>query len=143
MPGDDQYDQDGPSPETNFTTMYHDLSECFGMALTAKPSSKSRSSKPGHGCSIDPTSFERLKKKLHEAYNNIDELSVRASRHSGDTQALITEAELVLTYLDKSRDLWDPRGEKDPSDSRDFQDHEGPGPDGGDPDSYQEGEPGK
>ncbi|KAI4127921.1 MAG: hypothetical protein LQ347_004391 [Umbilicaria vellea] len=135
---DERYDQDRPSPETNFKAMQRELSDSFGMAMMASPGSGSRSGRPGHGSSIDRASLDRLKKKLHDAYQDIRELSKFASQRSGDTQALITEAELVLTYLDKSRDLWDPRGEKDPSGGQDFQDQDGHGQNEGDEDGYPE-----
>lgn len=143
-PGDEKYDQDRPSPETNFKAMQRELSESFGMAVTASSNSGSRSGKPGHGSSIDRASLDRLKKKLHDTYQDIRELSEFASQRSRDTQALITEAELVLAYLDKSRDLWDPRGEKDPSGGQEFQDQDGHGQNGGDEDGYpEEGEQGR
>lgn len=143
-PGDDKYDQDRPSPETNFKAMQRELSESFRMVVTASPNPVSRSGKPHHGSSIDPASLDRLRKKLHKAYQDIGELSECASKRSGDTHALITEAELLLAYLEKSRDVWDPRGENDASGGQEFQDHDGQGQDGGDPDRYpEESEPGK
>ncbi|MCJ1302618.1 hypothetical protein MMC08_005422 [Hypocenomyce scalaris] len=140
MPGDDQYDQDRPPPDTNFKAMYRELSESFGVAATATPNSNSRSRKTSHGSSIDLASLDRLMKKLHDAYKEIKVLSASASKRSGDIQALITETELVLAYLDKSRDLWNPHGANGPSDGQDFQDPGGQG--GGDPDGFQEAEPG-
>lgn len=134
--GDIHFDQDRPLPETTFKAMYRELSESFSMALTAAPNPHSRSSKSNHGYSTDPASLDRLMKKLRDAYKDIKELSAYASNGSGDTQALITETELVLAYLDKSRDLWDPRYGHEPNDGRDFQDHDGHCDDGGDPDGY-------
>lgn len=143
-PGDEKYDQDRPPPETNFKSMQRELSDSFGIAVTASPSSGSRSGKPDHGPPIDRASLDRLKKKLHDAHQDIRELSEFASQRSGDTQALITEAELVLAYLDKSRDLWDPRGGNDPSGGQELQDHDGQGQDGGNEDGYpEEDEPGQ
>ena len=141
--GDEPYDQDGHSPETNFSAEYRQLSESFGMAEMATPNSKSRSRISRHGSSIDQAGLDRLKKKLHDAYRDIKGLSAYASVRSSDTQALITEMELVLAYLDKCRDLWDPRGGKGSMSGHEFQDHDEHGQDGADPDGYQEGEQGR
>ncbi|SLM34110.1 hypothetical protein LPUS_02792 [Lasallia pustulata] len=141
--GDETYDHDGHSPETNFSAVYRQLSESFGMAEMATPNSKSRASIPRRGSSIDQAGLDRLKKKLHDAYRDVKGLSAYASVRSGDTQALITEMELVLAYLDKCRDLWDPRGGKGSMNGHEFQDHDEQGQDEGDPDEYPEGEPGR
>jgi len=113
---DDGLDDRRRPPDRNFRTTYRNLQESFKTASRAGPSSQGRRSSRA---SINTAAnSERLVKKITDAYKEISKLSIDASKNSSDLSHLKTELELVLAYLDKSREMWDRRKANGQSDGQ-------------------------
>ncbi|MCJ1259376.1 hypothetical protein MMC24_007213 [Lignoscripta atroalba] len=112
------------SSHASFKSTYHDLLECFEIAIGAPPSRKSR--RPGHdGGAFDKGSFDRLVTKLMSAADEVSKLGSSVTKRCSDAQSLITELETVVAILDKSRDLWNPRAAEEVDRHQDFDEREG------------------
>ena len=89
---------------TNFETVFHDLQDSFASAIASFPARRYRNS-GNDGC--DPASYDRLYNKLGMASRDIPRLAQTAPSNRNDADALTTELELLGSYLDKCRGLWD------------------------------------
>ena len=83
-----------PTPAHNFRSVGKEVDECFHVAMGSHASSKE-----SH---IDPQTAVRIQKKLKQAYGDISKLMETALWRKDDAGALITELEMVLTFLEKT-----------------------------------------
>ena len=83
-----------PTPTPSLQNISREVLDCFRVAT--------RSHAPSRESSIDPQSVDRIRRKLEQASRDIYKLMRTAIQRRADTDALITEMEMVLTFLDKT-----------------------------------------
>ncbi|MCJ1231931.1 hypothetical protein MMC12_008610 [Toensbergia leucococca] len=128
-------------PPLNFWTTGKRVIEAFALVIKAVSKSNPRSAS-------EAESMERLRTKLNHASREVKNLLHTAHRRVTATEALVSEMQMLLTFLDGSKFLHNPRGHPVPRIRHDS----GPfdGADGGrldesgeyDPEDDQEHEPG-
>lgn len=87
-----------------FRTMHQQLIENFDIAMTTPPSRKSRNTGRPEG--PDMADHIRLVAKLKRASADIFKLTRSVTKKSSDTNALMTELEMIIAYLEKSESVW-------------------------------------
>lgn len=103
----DRRDVDGERadpPGPTFRAMHQELNENFDVVMTTPPSRKSRDASRGED--LDKGGHIRLVAKLKRASVDIFNLTRSVTKKSSDTRALITELEMIMSYLDKSQSIW-------------------------------------
>lgn len=89
----------------SFRDCVGNVQTAFGTVIDAAPSfNRSTNSKAS---SNDAESTSRLVKKIDVAYRAMSQLMRTAHRHQAHLTELITETELLLVYLDRTKDLWE------------------------------------
>ncbi|KAI9872948.1 MAG: hypothetical protein M1830_001035 [Pleopsidium flavum] len=81
------------------------IRKAFEMVMNAAPASKRSMS---HRSTTEAEGLSRMMKKLDSAFQDINQLSRGAHKRPTHLQELLKEIDLVLGYLDKSRNLWQP-----------------------------------
>ncbi|KAL9118360.1 MAG: hypothetical protein Q9187_005093, partial [Circinaria calcarea] len=88
----------------NFRAMHQQLNENFDIAMTTPPGRKSRNTGRAEG--PDMADHIRLVAKLKRASADIFNLTRSVTKKSSDTNALMTELEMIIAYLEKSESVW-------------------------------------
>ncbi|MCJ1484001.1 hypothetical protein MMC06_004169 [Schaereria dolodes] len=114
------------NPSASFEGTHHDLLYSFQAAIDAPPIKKPYRISRGNGRS-DKASYERLIMKLRAAAKDVDKLASDVSKRCNDAQPLITELEMVITLLEKNRELWPSQTTAQPERYQDSTDRQGPG----------------
>ena len=101
---------DGPNlersnPSHSFQNVNREVLSCFLLVTGSRSSSRESS--------IDPQSADRIWKKFEQASRDIFELMRTAVKQKADADALVTEMEMLLTFLEKTRPLQGHRGNRD------------------------------
>ena len=120
---------EGPNPgrpgrNYSFQSVGREVLDCFGVVKRSHASSRDSS--------INPQTANRIRKKLEQTSREIFKLMRTAVQQKADADALITEMEMVLTFLDKTAPQ---RGQREAMDSERDQgpeDYERPNKDGSD-----------
>ena len=122
----DRRDLDGERanpPGPNFKFIHQELNENFDLAITTPPNRKPRGASPGED--VDKTGHIRLVAKLKRASADIFKLTRSVTKKGSDTLALITELEMIMCYLDKSKSMWGNRREGDNEYAQNRNEHPG------------------
>ena len=104
-PHDREADGSG-TDRTTFRTVFHDLRNGFTIVMRSSPTRNIKA--PGEGA-FDIAGYTRLQTKLRNAASDISKLAQTVFNVRTDADALITELELLTSYLNKCRSLWDNR----------------------------------
>lgn len=95
---------------TGFRNSAEEIQKAFEMVMSAAPSStRSRSH---HGSITEAEGLSRMMKKLDSAFRDMSQLSRGAHKRHAHLQELLKEIDLVLGYLNKSKNLWQPDADR-------------------------------
>lgn len=100
-----------------------EIHRAFEVVMNAAP--PSHRSKSQHGPSADAEGLSRMMKKLDVAFREMSQLSRGACKRRTHLQELLKEIDLVLGYLDKSRNLWQPDSDRDNDGASSYQNPHG------------------
>ena len=108
-------DERGHEPHSSpgrltFKTAFLHLQDAFELVLRSSHDAPG-GGRNGHDGGADRASLRRLVVKLQGAREDILKLARGAVKRVGDAEALVTELELMVAYLEKSRAVW--RKERD------------------------------
>ena len=120
----DRRDLDGEradSPGPTFRAMHQELNENFDLAMVTPPSRKSRDASQCED--LDRAGHIRLVTKLKRASADLANLTRSVTKRCSDTRALITELEMMISYLDKSRSIWCDNGNENSDFARNGSEH--------------------
>ena len=106
------YGPEGSYGKMSFKTAFLQLQDAFELVLRSSHDAPS-SNRGGQKISFDSERVRHLVAKLQGAREDILKLAKGAVKRFGDTEALITELELMDGYLEKSKALWRKGGDGD------------------------------
>ncbi len=111
-----------PTPSHTFQSMSREVNDCFRVAIESRVSSRESS--------FDTQSAGRIRKKLEQTYRDVFKLMRTTLQKRADADALITELEMVLTFLEKTGPQKSRRDDKDSHRDKNPEDYDRPNEDG-------------